>query len=96
MATALPVIATDVGGNGELIEHGVTGTLVPAQDVDALARAMLDDLADPQAARRRGRAARRAVERRFSLGSMVAAYGNLYDRLLAQAEARGAYVSRPT
>lgn len=96
MATALPVVATEVGGNGELVDDGVTGRLVPSQHVEAMAQALLEDFLDPAQARRRGAAARAAVERRFSLGSMVAAYGNLYDGLLSQAAARGAYVPRPT
>ena len=90
MATGLPIVATDVGGNGELLDDGVTGRLVPADDADALARALLDDLVDPTRARQRGAAAREVVQRRFSLDQMVAAYGNLYERLLTTAAARGA------
>jgi sugar transferase (PEP-CTERM/EpsH1 system associated) len=90
MATGLPIIATDVGGNGELLSDGVTGRLVRADDTDALARAMLDDLADPLRARQRGTAAREVAQRRFSLDQMVLAYGNLYERLLTTAAARGA------
>jgi sugar transferase (PEP-CTERM/EpsH1 system associated) len=90
MATALPIIATAVGGNGELLDEGVTGRLVPAGDVDALARALLDDVADVSRARRRGAAARQAVQRRFSLEAMIAAYAGLYERLLTKAAARGA------
>ena len=90
MATARPIIATAVGGNGELLDDGVTGALVAAGDVDGLARAMLDDWADPVRARQRGAAARQMAVRRFSLDAMVAAYGDLYERLLTTAAARGA------
>ncbi len=90
MATGLPVVATSVGGNVELLEDGVTGRLVPARDVDTLARALVDDFRDPEQARLLGRRARAEVERRFSLDSMVGAYADLYDRLLTQAAARGA------
>jgi sugar transferase (PEP-CTERM/EpsH1 system associated) len=90
MATALPIVATAVGGNGELIEAGTTGQLVPSGDVEAMARALLDDMQDEQRARRRGLAAREAAQRRFSLDGMVAAYGDLYERLLSGAAARGA------
>jgi sugar transferase (PEP-CTERM/EpsH1 system associated) len=96
MACALPIVATDVGGNGELLEGGAIGRLVPARDVDAMARALLDDVHDPAEAKRRGRAARAAVERSFSLDAMVAGYGDLYDRLLEQAAARGAQRHRFT
>jgi sugar transferase (PEP-CTERM/EpsH1 system associated) len=90
MATGLPIVATDVGGNGELLSDGVSGRLVPAGDADALAQAMLDDLADPLRARQRGAAAREMAHRRFSLDQMVVAYGDLYERLLTTAAARGA------
>lgn len=90
MATALPVVATSVGGNVELLEDGVTGRLVPSQDVDAMAHALLADFVNPQLAQARGVAARADAERRFSLDGMVAAYGDLYERLLAEAQTRGA------
>jgi sugar transferase (PEP-CTERM/EpsH1 system associated) len=90
MATALPIVATAVGGNVELLQEGATGRLVPAQDADTMARALLDDFMNPAAARQRGARARAEVERRFSLDAMVRAYAELYDRLLAGAAAKGA------
>lgn len=90
MASALPVVATDVGGNAELLDNGVTGQLVPSRDADTMATALLEDFRRPELARERGRRARLEVERRFTLDGMVAAYGDLYERLLAQAAARGA------
>jgi sugar transferase (PEP-CTERM/EpsH1 system associated) len=96
MATALPVVATRVGGNVELLEEGVTGRLVPPREVDTLARALLDDFLDPASARQRGQRARADVERRFSLDGMVAAYGDLYERLLARAAGRGTLRQRTT
>lgn len=94
MASGLPVVATSVGGNVELLEDGTTGRLVPAADPDSMAAAMLEGFRDPAAARRRGELARADVERRFSLASMVQRYGELYERLLAQAAARGALEHR--
>lgn len=90
MATGLPIVATDVGGNPELLEHGVTGLLVPTGAVETLAAALASDFVDADAARRRGAAARQAAMRRFSLDGMVAAYADLYDGLLTQAQARSA------
>jgi len=82
MASALPVIAADVGGNGELVAHGTTGVLVPANNTDALACALRDYAVAPVAARAAGRAGRVRAEQRFSLDTMVARYAGLYDRLL--------------
>lgn len=96
MASALPVVATNVGGNAELLADGVTGRLVPPRDVDTMAKALLEDFHQPEPARERGRRARLEVERRFTLDGMVAAYGDLYERLLAQAAARGALQHRFT
>ena len=82
MASGLPVIATRVGGNAELVDDGTTGALVPAADTGALARAMLRYAREPGHARAQGRAGRARAERQFSLDTMVAEYTNLYDRLL--------------
>ncbi len=82
MASGLPVIATDVGGNAELVDHGATGMLVPSEDPEALAQAMLRYARDPALARAQGAAGRTRAERLFSLDAMVARYTALYDRLL--------------
>lgn len=85
MSSGLPVIATDVGGNGELIEPGSMGALVPVDDPQALAMAILDYFRDPERARQNGAAGRQLVERRFSLEAMVARYLGVYDQLLGAA-----------
>ena len=85
MATGLPVIATRVGGNAELIESGLTGTLVPPTNSEALAQAMLGYFNDRATASRHAKAGRRVVENRFSLSRMVADYENLYERALTTA-----------
>jgi len=93
MSTALPVVATRVGGNAELVEDGLTGELVPPANPDALAHAMLRYFRNPRATRRHGKAGRNRVERQFSLDRMVSGYEQLYCRLL---ERRGAPLPSPT
>jgi glycosyltransferase involved in cell wall biosynthesis len=79
MASGIPVVATRVGGNPELIDDESTGRLVPSGNDEALTAAMLRYFDDPAAARRHGGAARSAVVRRFSLDRMVQDYRTLYD-----------------
>ena len=80
MASGLPVIATNVGGSGELVEDGKTGTLVPAGDVEALADEMVALARQRDKAKAMGRAGRSVVEQKFSMAAMVRQYRELYDR----------------
>ena len=82
MASGLPVIATDVGGNGELVDAGRSGELVPVGDVETMARRIVAYACDREDARAAGRAGRASVESRFSLAAMVRQYQGLYDRSL--------------
>jgi len=84
MATGLPVVATDVGGNAELVVSGRTGAIVRAGDVEAMALWILRLADDPAQAAAMGRAGQERAEREFSLQAMVAAYQALYERLLAK------------
>lgn len=82
MASGLPVLATQVGANAELVSEGTTGLVVPAGDVDAMAQAMQLMAAAPEASARMGIAGRASVEQRFSLQAMVAAYEGVYELAL--------------
>ncbi len=84
MASGLPVVATRVGGNAELVGHGRTGVVVPADDVDAMAQALLQRFEDAAGTLAMGQNGRAEVESRFGLNAMVAAYQGLYDRELAR------------
>lgn len=82
MASGLPVIATRVGGNPELVREGGTGVLVPPADAEAMAEAIARYAFAPTTAAECGRQARAEALGRFSMDSMEAAYRGLYDRLL--------------
>lgn len=82
MASGLPVVATEVGGNAELVAAGETGALVPAQDPHAMAKALLRYTADAALRQSHGAAGRQRVERSFSIDNMVERYTRLYQSLL--------------
>jgi glycosyltransferase involved in cell wall biosynthesis len=79
MAHAKPVIATPVGGTGELVVDGETGLLVPPRDPAALAEAIGSLIADPEGARSLGRAGRDRAERKFSETAMTTRVLEVYD-----------------
>ncbi|NMG28306.1 TIGR03087 family PEP-CTERM/XrtA system glycosyltransferase [Aromatoleum evansii] len=85
MACGLPVIATRVGGNAELVLDGETGILVPASDSDALADALARYVGDGGMLRRHGEAGRQRAVEEFSIDGMVARYAQLYESLLSAA-----------
>jgi len=82
MAAALPVVATAVGGNAELVEPGKTGYLVQAGDVGALAEAIRVLARDPARRKAMGRAARSRVMLEFTADKMADRYAQLYEELL--------------
>jgi len=83
MASGLPVVATRVGGNGELVEDGVTGALVPSRDPGALADVLARCIDEKGLRGEQGRAGRARAEKEFGLDAMVARYLGVYDGLLA-------------
>jgi len=72
MAGGAPVISTTTAGIPELIEHGVTGLLVPPEDAQALAAAMRELLTDPERARAMGTKGRERVRKEFNIHDVVA------------------------
>jgi sugar transferase (PEP-CTERM/EpsH1 system associated) len=79
MASALPVLATDVGGNAELVQHGHSGWVVPSNDVTAMAQALVQLASGPAVAKTMGLAGRSLALERYSLDAMVASYQRIYD-----------------
>ncbi len=94
MACGIPVVATRVGGNPELVEDGVTGALVPAADPQALAGALLKYLSSPGLVASHGTAGRTRTKARFSIDAMVANYMGVYDQVLAR-KSRSAALEEP-
>ncbi len=82
MASRLPVVATNVGGNPELVVEGETGMMVPSSDPDKLAFAILEYLENPEKIRIHGDAGRMRVEQEFSMKVMVNCYINIYNKAL--------------
>jgi glycosyltransferase involved in cell wall biosynthesis len=82
MAAGVPVVATRVGGNSEVVAHGETGFLVPPRDPAALAEGILTLLRDAGQARTFGEAGRRRVSQRFSLERMIRDTELVYEELL--------------
>jgi sugar transferase (PEP-CTERM/EpsH1 system associated) len=84
MASGLPVIATNVGGNSELVVDSETGMLVPPSDPPNMAHAIRSYLSDPAKLARHGKAGRKRVEEKFSMDKMVEGYLSVYDEVLAR------------
>jgi glycosyltransferase involved in cell wall biosynthesis len=81
MASALPVVATAVGGTPEIVRDGLDGMLVPRGDAHAAASAFLRLLGDPAAASAMGASARERVRARYQLARTIETYMDLYRRL---------------
>ena len=81
MSCSRAVVASAVGGNVELVNDGVNGTLTTPNDPGSLDAAVLGYFMDPARAHLHGLAARAAVEARFSLDRMVADYAAVYEMM---------------
>jgi glycosyltransferase involved in cell wall biosynthesis len=82
-ACGLPIVATNVGGNAEIVLDGQTGFLVPPKSPEALSRAMLRMMDLPEEVREKmGKQARKHIESNFSLDRIVDCWEALYYELL--------------
>lgn len=84
MAVGIPVVATNVGGNPEVVIDGQTGRLVPPRDPAALARAIVDLCAERDLWTAMGLLGRQRVEQNFEIREMIRSYEKLYEELLQQ------------
>jgi glycosyltransferase involved in cell wall biosynthesis len=83
MSVGLPVIASDIPPNRELVDAGRTGLCAPVGDRAAFAQAALSLFADSELARRMGQAGRERMAQEFSVEGMVARYADLYREVVS-------------
>jgi glycosyltransferase involved in cell wall biosynthesis len=79
MATGLPCIATDVGGNPEIVKDDETGFLIPSDNETVLAEKIIALLTDENMIKRMGKAGRRRFEENFTVEKMVCSYQSMYE-----------------
>ncbi|OGA98610.1 MAG: sugar transferase, partial [Burkholderiales bacterium RIFCSPHIGHO2_12_FULL_61_11] len=85
MASGLPVVATAVGGNADLVLHGQTGYIVSSVHPQAMALRMVELASSPERALSLGQAGRQRVQATFSMQAMVATYQSVYDQQMQRA-----------
>lgn len=81
MASGLPVIASRIAGNEELVLHGTTGLLVESENIDALTAALQELIEDPARGQQLGAASRRRVEESFGWENTARQYEALLERI---------------
>lgn len=91
MSCGLPVIATSVGGNKEVIQHGVNGLLVPTSSAHDLSQAIIQILSDEKMSARLGGNARKSVLARYTLDYVIEQYLPIYE--LPKVEKKDAGIS---
>jgi len=96
MASGCPVLASDVGGNPELVEDGLTGLLFASDDDAALAQCLERLSSDPALRTRLSAQALQRMQTRYSVDSLVSSTMAVYDRCLLSARARLARTPAPT
>ncbi|MEW6067963.1 MAG: glycosyltransferase [Nitrospirota bacterium] len=83
MAMGKPVIATDVGGNAESVLHNETGIIIPPDDSDSLAEAILELYKNPAKRLKMGEKARKRAEEQFPMEKMIREHENLYEKIFS-------------
>ena len=85
LACEVPVIATRVGGLGEVVLDGETGYLVPVGDIDSMARRAIEILLDPEKRRVMGSRGRAWAVDQYNTERVIPKYIDLYQRVMAGA-----------
>ena len=93
MAVGIPVVATDIPGNRDLVVPDVTGYLVPVGDRAAFARWTNLLLEDRELARRLGTAAQERMLTEFSVENMVSRHAALYEQVLGDEKGRESFLA---
>lgn len=89
MASGLPVVATSVGGNLEVVENGISGLLVPSNDAEKMAEALNSIITDKSIPRSFGEAAKRRVREHFGAQRMVKDLETIYETDYKDKAAKG-------
>ncbi|NQT22672.1 MAG: glycosyltransferase [Candidatus Omnitrophica bacterium] len=84
MASGKPIVATDVGGNSELIENGINGFLVSSGDVEAVAASILKILNDDRLSRKMSAANQKKAFMQFDISRMCSEYEKLYESMIGK------------
>jgi len=83
MAGGKPVVATDVGENRHMVEHGINGFLVRPRDIASMADALEILSKNPEILKRQGIESRRRFEEKFTSLAMVRKYEDLYETMVS-------------
>jgi glycosyltransferase involved in cell wall biosynthesis len=81
MAAGLPVVATDVGGNRELVRQGLNGYVTPVDEPEAMMTSLRHLVGDKALRLRMGEAGRRIVRDEYAMDAMVAQYNTVYEQV---------------
>ncbi len=88
MSSGLPIIATRVGGNPELVEEGKTGALIPVSEPESLAQTLLAYYYNDSMLKTHGLASRKRIESQFSIPAMVQGYLAVYEQVYKPASVK--------